>query len=88
MPPGWKISDDGLRMQVEVKEKDFASALALLNEVGEVAEELDHHPDLHLQGYNRVRIETTSHDAGRLTARDERLAQRVQALIERRGLVP
>ena len=86
LPPGWRLTDDGKRIGVRLETKDFLAALDLFQAIGEVAEELEHHPDLHLERWNHVRIETYSHDVGAVTARDERLAARIQALLEARGL--
>ena len=74
-------------MSIDVKTEDFLDALDLFEEVGEVAEELEHHPDLHLEEYNKVRIATWSHDAGGLTERDERLARRITQILKERGLL-
>ncbi|GAB2739948.1 4a-hydroxytetrahydrobiopterin dehydratase [Sinomonas soli] len=53
-----------------------AEALALIAAVGEVAEELNHHPDLDWR-YNRVILRFSSHDAGSVvTARDVEAAHR------------
>lgn len=80
-PPGWRIEGD--RMLIDVKTKDFLAALDLFQEIGDVAEELEHHPDLHLEQWNRVRIVTWSHDVGGLTDRDERLATRISEVLSR-----
>lgn len=87
LPFGWSLSPDGKRASVNVRTKDFLDALDLFREVGAVAEELEHHPDLHLESYQEVRIETYSHDVGHLTDRDERLAARIHDILMRRGLV-
>lgn len=87
-PPGWTLRDDGRRLAIAVETEDFLDALDLFRAIGDVAEELEHHPDLHLERWNRVRIETYSHDVGRVTARDERLARRISALLADRGLAP
>lgn len=80
-PSEWKILDG--KASLEVRTRDFAQALELLNRVARIAEELDHHPDLHLEGYNTLRVETWSHDVRGLTQRDERLARAVHdALAE------
>lgn len=86
-PPGWTISADGKRMSIAVQTKDFLDALDLFEEIGEVAEEIEHHPDLHLEEWNKVRIETYSHDVGKLTTRDEKLAVRVSQILKERKLV-
>ena len=40
--------------------------LAVICRVGRIAELEGHHPDLHLQGYNNVVAEVTTHAAGGL----------------------
>lgn len=87
VPAGWKLLSSGQRIGIEVRTEDFLDALDLFRAVGEVAEELEHHPDLHLERWNRVRIESYSHDVGHLTDRDERLAERIQEILDQRGLV-
>ena len=44
--------------------KDFGAALAFFNQIGEIAEKEDHHPDLHLTGYRDVRVELSTHAIG------------------------
>jgi len=39
----------------EWKLEDFAAALTFVNRVGEAAEEANHHPDILLHGWNKVR---------------------------------
>ena len=60
---------------------DFASALELVNRVGQVAESMNHHPDVRL-GYGTVSLTLTSHDAGGVTVRDLALADRVQQIAD------
>ena len=77
-PEGWELRDRTLHR--ELRFADFAEAWAFMNRVAEVAEELDHHPDWS-NSWNRVVIDLTSHDAGGLTARDLRLAERINAVL-------
>jgi 4a-hydroxytetrahydrobiopterin dehydratase len=42
------------------KFKNFADALAFVNAVGDLAEEVNHHPDLHL-AWGQVRVEIWTH---------------------------
>lgn len=87
-PEGWKVDADGKRVGIAVKTKDFLSALDLFGAIAEVAEELEHHPDLHLEQWNQVRIVSYSHDVGKLTERDEALVARVDELLRARRLIP
>ncbi len=59
---------------------DFKQALAFVDQVGELAEAANHHPDIEL-GWGRVKISLTSHDAGKVLERDTRLAQQIDQLL-------
>ena len=78
LPPGWRIVD-GHHLEKEWRFADFAQALAFANKIGAVAEELNHHPEICLT-WGKVRVTTWSHDAGAITARDYRLAERIEQL--------
>lgn len=77
----WELIDD--KLMVDVTTEDFKEALWLINEIGQVAEELNHHPDLSLHDYKQVRIETTTHAEGAITDKDLALAERVDAILTR-----
>lgn len=78
--PGWILEDGKLTRDVRVK--DFASALALVNRVGGVAEEENHHPDILIHGWNHVRLELSTHSVGGLSENDFILAARLSGLID------
>jgi len=59
--------------------KDFAAALAYVNAVGALAEEMDHHPDIDIR-WNTVILRLTTHSAGGLTHLDLDLARLIDAL--------
>jgi 4a-hydroxytetrahydrobiopterin dehydratase len=59
---------------------DFAAAIAFVNRVAEAAEAADHHPDILVHGYRRVRLTLTTHSAGRLTEKDADLARVIDGL--------
>ncbi len=64
----------------EWKLSDFASAMAFVNRVADVAEEVNHHPDILVHGYNRVRLTLSTHAEGGITRADLALAQRIDGL--------
>ncbi len=64
----------------EWKLADFAQALAFVNRVGEAAEEANHHPDILLHGWNKVRLSLTNHSAGGLTEPDFEMAAKFDQL--------
>ncbi|MDE3203406.1 MAG: 4a-hydroxytetrahydrobiopterin dehydratase [Acidobacteriota bacterium] len=74
----------GDHIERTVVRPDFRAAVALVNQVADLAEELDHHPDMTIS-WTRVALSVTTHDAGGLTALDFELARRVDALVEAVG---
>jgi 4a-hydroxytetrahydrobiopterin dehydratase len=77
--PGWR-REAAQEIVGEREFEDFAGALAYVNRVGELAEQANHHPDILLHGWNKVRLTLSTHSEGGLTAADFDRAQRVQAL--------
>lgn len=80
--PKWKQAENSI--QREFQFRDFRSAMMFVNELAEVAEELGHHPDIDIR-YNVVRLSLNSHDAGGVTDRDLKLAERIDKLPEQRA---
>lgn len=64
----------------------YAVGLELVAEIGAAAEEADHHPDLLLR-WGRLVVKLMSHDAGGVTHRDLRLAERISELAAGRRAV-
>lgn len=60
--------------------EDFVEAIAFVNRVAEIAEEANHHPDIFLHGWNRVKLSLSNHSAGGLTEMDFATAERLEAL--------
>lgn len=75
----WEIRGETIVNQYKLT--DFRAALAFVNQVGDLAEAADHHPDILLHGYNRVRITLSTHSAGGLTESDFRLARQIDGLV-------
>jgi 4a-hydroxytetrahydrobiopterin dehydratase len=72
-------SREGDELEKAVTLKDFAAALAFVNEVGALAEAHNHHPDIAIS-WNKVTLRLSTHSAGGLTQLDLDLAQAVDAL--------
>jgi 4a-hydroxytetrahydrobiopterin dehydratase len=78
--PGWKLTDDGQRIRKEWTVKNFLAAMRFFAEVARVAEEDNHHPDLHLTRYRQVAIELWTHAIGGLSENDFILAAKIDQL--------
>ena len=59
---------------------DFAEALAFVNRVGALAEEANHHPDILIHGWNKVRLSLSTHSEGRITDADHAMAARIDGI--------
>ncbi len=72
--PGWQHAENAIKKRYSFG--SFREAIAFVDRVAAIAEELNHHPDI-LVEYDKVTLTLSSHDAGGITARDFRLAQRI-----------
>ncbi len=75
---GWREEGDAIVRDLDFK--DFAGAMAYVNRVAELAEEANHHPDILVHGWNKVRLTLFTHTEGRVTDADRRMAERIDAL--------
>jgi 4a-hydroxytetrahydrobiopterin dehydratase len=71
---------DGEAIVRDVECKDFPAAIAAVNAVAIVAQEADHHPDILVHGWNKLRFTVTNHSAGGLTEADFDLAAAIDGL--------
>lgn len=76
--PGWRRQ--GVRLCIGYRFPSFRAAVAFTQQLAELAEAQQHHPEWTVQ-YRFVDVSTTTHDAGGLTLRDVELARAVTALV-------
>lgn len=78
----WEESDGKLIRNVKCQ--DFEKALALLNKIALVAEELNHHPDLSIYSYKFLSIEICTHDTNSITPKDHELAKEIDLILSKK----
>ncbi|MSQ28444.1 MAG: 4a-hydroxytetrahydrobiopterin dehydratase [Dehalococcoidia bacterium] len=78
--PGWTV-EAGQRLHRTYRFRDFAAGLALVNRIGAVAEEEDHHPDLVL-AWGRVEVTLWTHIIDGLTENDFVVAAKTERLAK------
>ena len=76
----WILAGDGKSISCQYAMKDFLAAVQFIDKIAEVAESEDHHPDLHLTGYRKLRIELATHSIGGLSENDFILAAKIDQL--------
>ncbi len=74
----WKVIDEQA-LEKEYRFKNFRLALDFTNRIGELAESVDHHPDLEL-GWGRVKVRLLTHKIGGLSETDFVFAAKVDTL--------
>jgi 4a-hydroxytetrahydrobiopterin dehydratase len=74
----WRREGDAIVRDLQFA--DFAEAMAYVNRVAELAEEANHHPDILVHGWNKVRLTLTTHSEGGLTDNDFQMARRIDGL--------
>lgn len=80
--PGW-AGDTG-RISRTVAFPSFPAAIAAVDRVAVVAEEINHHPDMDIRWRN-VTFHCVTHYAGGVTARDLDLAARIDEIVAAAG---
>jgi 4a-hydroxytetrahydrobiopterin dehydratase len=77
--PGWEPRPGALFR--EVKAPTFMAGIGLIDEVAEVAEQLNHHPDIAIH-WRTVSFTLSTHVRGGVTQYDVELARRISAVID------
>ncbi|MBI2085201.1 MAG: 4a-hydroxytetrahydrobiopterin dehydratase [Candidatus Aenigmarchaeota archaeon] len=75
---GWSVVDN--RIEKNFKFKNFVNAMEFVNKVASLAEGEGHHPDIHLWGWNKVKITTFTHALNGLTENDFILAAKIDLI--------
>ena len=74
--PGWERKNQELSRLYTFS--GFIPAMAFVNHVADLAEKMDHHPDILIQ-YKKVTLTLSTHSAGGLTALDFEVAKKIDA---------
>jgi len=77
---GWRLDGDAKRIRKDWVVENFVAGIDFFNAVARLAEEENHHPDLHLTGYRQVAVELTTHAIGGLSENDFILAAKIDQL--------
>src|SRR3989344_5421708 len=79
----WSLNTAAKQISKQLKFKDFKDALKFVNQVGVLAENEGHHPDIPLTYYNQVSISLSTHTIGGLSRNDFILAAKINNLNRR-----
>ena len=75
---GWMR--DGNEIAKQFQFKDFVEALSFVNKAGAEAEKMNHHPDIFIHSWNKVKITISTHSEGGITKKDFQLVEKIEGL--------
>ena len=81
--PGW--SRRGASLTKTYRFATFPAAITFVTRVADVAESMDHHPDIDIR-HTRLTFTLSTHDAGGITASDLALAREIERLATESGV--
>jgi 4a-hydroxytetrahydrobiopterin dehydratase len=76
--PEWRRDEDTIERKAEFE--SFQRAIAVVNRVAEIAESLNHHPDIDIR-WRTLTFRLSTHSAGGLTGKDISLAGQIDEVI-------
>ena len=74
----WRLEGSVIARDLEFA--DFRGAIAFVDRLANASEEANHHPDVLVHAYIRVRLTLSTHSEGGVTERDLALARELDAL--------
>jgi len=76
--PTWSGDASGITRTAALP--SFPAAIRVVDQVAEVAEQMDHHPDIDIRWRN-LTFACATHSAGGVTAKDFELARRIDRIV-------
>lgn len=76
--PRWTVKDKSIEREFQFR--DFKGSIAFVNKVADLAEKLNHHPDICIY-YSKVKLELSTHKIGGLSQNDFILAAKIDLLV-------
>ena len=76
---GWNYKDHHIGKLFELS--NFKDALNFVNKIGDAAEEMNHHPDIFIHSWNKVKVTISTHSEGGVTEKDFILAHKIEKAL-------
>ncbi len=77
---GWELDMGGAIIRRTFQMNNFLDAVSFIQDMAQVAEAENHHPDFHLTAYRTLTIELSTHAIGGLSENDFILAAKIDQL--------
>ncbi len=79
IPKDWNLNGRGDAIYREFNFKTFPQAISFVNQVADLAQAADHHPNISIS-YTKVSLSVSTHSAGKVTDKDLDLALKINGL--------
>lgn len=76
----WHIEDG--KLNKEFSFNNFKEAISFVNKILPLAEEMNHHPDLFIHSYSKVKVTLFSHEEGKITDKDHILSSQIDDILK------
>ena len=76
--PNWVLINNYIQREFCIS--NFVEAVSFVLKVAFIAEKLDHHPDINIHSWNKVKITTSTHEVNTLTKKDFELAKQINSI--------
>jgi 4a-hydroxytetrahydrobiopterin dehydratase len=77
---GWKLMAGEKKIQKDIILNNFQEVIDFVNKIAKLSEREDHHPDLLIHAYKKLRVTLMTHAIGGLSENDFILAAKIDAL--------
>ena len=81
---GWAYKAKDKTIEKTFDRKNFLGCAAFIQQIANVAEKQDHHPDLLLFGYKNLKVMLSTHSAKGITQNDFDLAKAIDKLASKK----
>ena len=78
----WQIDDQGKYISKKYVLKNFIEAVNMIQKIAQIAEGENHHPDIHLTNYKKLKIDLSTHALGGLSENDFIVAAKIDELTQ------
>lgn len=77
----WKIETNNL--EKEFTFTNFVESVQFVNKIVPLAQAADHHPDILIHSYKKVKVMLFTHSEGKITHKDYDLAKKIDGFVDK-----
>ena len=73
------INDDNMLIK-DFEFEDFKGAISFVTKIADIAEKMNHHPNILIHDYKHVRVTLATHSEGKVTSKDIELSRQIDGI--------